>query len=81
MHSKLYNNFSKYKSLPVITISDNTGTRTYRPKTEEEYNIYLREKDKNHQKTANAMGFLVFLTIILICISIYIIYSLIIKKH
>lgn len=72
-------NFSEYKSLPVITISDKYGTRTYQPKTEEEYQIHLREKDENHQKTANAVGILLYSTIFLISASAYTIYYFIKK--
>lgn len=70
-------NSHTHDSVPVITITNRHGTTSYQPKTEEEYKVYLREKDENQQKTANAVGLLVYATIILSCISVYTIYSFI----
>ncbi len=67
-------NFSEYKSFPIITIFDKYGTITYQPKFEEEYQIYLKEKDENQKKTANAVGILLYSTIFLISASAYTIY-------
>ncbi len=61
-------------NFPVITIYNKYGTRTYQPKSEEEYQIYLKEKDENQKKTANAVGILLYSTIFLISASAYTIY-------
>jgi len=65
-----------YQSLPVITITNNEGTKTWQPQSEEEYAAYMKERDENHQKTADAIGLLVYSVIGLIGMSAYSIYLL-----
>ncbi len=65
-----------YQSLPVITITNNEGTKTWQPQSEEEYAAYMKERDENHQKTADAVGLLVYSVIGLIGMSAYSIYLL-----
>lgn len=75
MHSRLNNNSAIHNIFPVITIINKYGTTTYQPKTKEEYEIHLREKDENQQKHADTVGLLAYSTIILTCVSAYTIYS------
>jgi hypothetical protein len=63
-------------SLPEIITINKYGTVKYQPKTEEEYKLYLREQEENHQKNDNVVGILMYSTIIMTCISVYTIYSL-----
>lgn len=62
--------------LPVITIINNEGTKTYQPQSEEEYAACMKERDENHKKTADAVGLLLYSVIGLIGMSAYSIYLL-----
>lgn len=75
-HNSEVSNYQRYQSLPVITVTNNKGTKTWQPKSEEEYAAYMKERDENHQKTADAVGLLVYSVIGLIGISAYSIYLL-----
>lgn len=76
MNSLLYDNAAEFDSFPVITTTNKYGTTVFQPKTREEYEIYLRESDENHKKTAEAVCILYLLFIIFTCGLVYILYYL-----